>query len=417
MKALLKTICLLICIALPFAASAQSENQRVDLGSSTSIVVPADWQVTENENGYFTLEGDGFTNRPMTIEVMTPSYIRALGINFNDDRNINDVLIALTTLLDGVDLSRDEVQKTLYDDRAAASFRLTDDEATDTLNVALTLNDGSFAYLTVTVGNGQLIALNSQISEIIASFDTTRSAPTGDACTVRADAADSAQLRVGPGTNRGAISFLPEDTDVTATGRIELDDGSVWYQLDLNEAAPNGTAAAELWVFEDDVTLSGDCANVGDTAAPPVIRAAPQSANPPAGDGNTTSTANATPAAGLLMPTGGMYTMTLAPVINASCEGTDNFPFSTSEYYEGVMDYNYYVEVVDANSFYFGDDLYRRYPGSNSFDGRMTYLDGTSSAARLDVVSSTQINGEENNLYIIDGFTCSATLLFTARLN
>jgi hypothetical protein len=165
------------------------------------------------------------------------------------------------------------------------------------------------------------------------------------------------------------------------------------------------------------VTLSGDCANVGDTSAPPVIRAAPQNANPPAGDGSTTSTANATPAAGLLMPTGGMYTMTLAPVINASCEGTDNFPFSTSEYYEGVMDYNYYVEVVDANSFYFGEDLYRRYPGSNSFDGRMTYLDGTSSAARLDVVSSTQINGEENNLYIIDGFTCSATLLFTARLS
>lgn len=418
MRSLIKTICLLFCLALPFAASAQSENQTVNLGSSTSIVIPADWQVTENETGYFTLEGDGITNRPMTIEVMTPGYIRAMGVNFNDDRNIIDVLIALTTLLDGVEPNRADVQKTLYDNRAAASYLLRDAETTDTLNVALTLNDGSFGFVKVTVVNGLHVVLNRQVSEIIASFDTTRSAPTGDACTVRADAADAAQLRVGPGTNRGAISFLPEDTDVTATGRIELDDGSVWYQLDLNEAAPNGTAAAELWVFEDDVTLSGDCANVGDTAAPPVIRAAPQVVNPST-DTNATPVPGAAPqtnpvTAGLQQAQPGTWTITIQPVVNASCGG-QNVPIQAAEILE-TLNYTIRISVANADSMLFDGDSFTRYPGSNSFDGYFSFEEGTAST-RIDVLSPTTIHGEINMLFEIDGYTCSATVLFDSFHN
>lgn len=415
MKTAFATLLLLCCFTLlPFAASAQSGTQTVDLNDSTSIVVPGDWLVTENENGFFTLEGDSFTNRPMRVEVMTPRHIRSLGINFNEDRNISDVLIALTTLFDGVEPDRDAVQKLLYEERAAASFTLSDAETTDTMNVALTLNDGSFGYLTVTVGNGQLIALDSQIDEIIASFDTSRTeAASGAACTVSADAADAAQLRVGPGTNRGAISFLPARTEVTATGRIALDDGSIWYQLDLDEAAPDGTAAAELWVFEEDVTLSGDCENVGETSAPPVIRAAQQT-----GSGTSeTSGAVSTPSAGLLEPISGEYTLTIDAVFNASCEGFENQPLSATEFYEGEMNYIYYIEVVDADSFYFGADLYTRYPGSNSFDGIFTYEDGTFSYARLDILAPGLLHGEANHAYELEGYACHATMMFNSTLN
>lgn len=413
MKSTLRILFLLCCFSvLPLSASAQTATQTVDLGDSYSIAVPDDWQVTENENGYFTLEGDA-----ITIEVMTPRYIRSLGINFNQDRNVTDVLIALTTLFDGVEPDRNEVAKLLYGAHTAAGFTITDDETTDQFNVALVLLDGLFGYMTVTVENDQLEALGDQIDPIIASFQTSRTeAASGDPCTVRADAADSAQLRVGPGTNRGTISFLPEDIDVTATGRIELDDGSVWYQLDLNEAAPNGTAAAELWVFEEDVTLSGDCENVGDTDAPPIIRAAPQTVTQPQGDGSTPpQTINATLTPGLLQAQPGSWTVRINPVLNASCGG-ENAPLSSAEVY-GELTYTFSLSIISADLMVFGGDLYTRYPGSNSFDGMFTYADGYQSPGRIDVISPTIIHGEVNDLFQYDGYTCSATTLFDSTHN
>jgi hypothetical protein len=141
------------------------------------------------------------------------------------------------------------------------------------------------------------------------------SSGSGVACSVSTDSADGAQLRVGPGTNRGAISFLPTSINVTVTGRIELD-GGVWYQLDKSQAAPNGTAAAELWVAAEAVDASGDCQHVGDTSAPPIIPAAPQvvqpAGAPPTGGGAAT---------GLLQPAAGQWTMTLNATTNASCQG------------------------------------------------------------------------------------------------
>ncbi len=430
MKAVFKLLlCLCLFTILPLAVSAQSfTGQTVDLGDNLSIIVPEDWQITENEAGFFTMEGNAITNRPLTVEVMTPRYLRSLGINFTANLNVSEVLSSLTVLFDGVDPASADMNKLLYDDRSAASIRLTDDPTTDKLNIALTLSDGSFGYVTVTIGNGQHVVVNRQITEILASFDTARAGAvtgasfgsTGAACTVSAEDADTAQLRVGPGTNRGVITFLPADTDVTATGRIELDDGGVWYQLDLDEAAPNGTPAAELWVFEDDVTLNGDCDNIGEISAPPIVRASQQTGasgtSTSTGNNETTSTSS-TPAAGLLQPIAGEYTLTIDPVFNASCEGYENMPSSATEFYEGVMTYIYYVETVDANSFYFNSDLYTRYPGSNSYDGIFTYEDGSFSYARLDVLAPGQLHGEANHAYELDGFTCHATMMFNSTLN
>jgi hypothetical protein len=412
MKSAFRILLLLCCLTvLPLSVSAQNDTQTVDLGDSYSIAVPDDWQVTENENGYFTLEGD-----TITVEVMTPRYIRSLGINFNQDRNVSDVLIALTTLFDGVEPDRDEIEKLLYGDTTAAGFTIADDEATDQFNVALVLLDGLFGYITVTVENDQLDVFSDRIDPIISSFQTTHTeAASGDPCTVRADDAATAQLRVGPGTNRGAISFLPEDTDVTATGRIELEDGSIWYQLEIDEAAPDGTAAAELWVFDEDVTLSGDCENVGDTDAPPVIRAAPQVVTQPQGDGSAPVETNATITPGLLQATPGSWTLTINPVLNASCGG-ENAPLSSSEIY-GELTYVYSVSILSPDLMVFFGDLYRRYPGSNSFDGMFTYADGVQSPARLDVLSPTTIHGEINDLFQYDGYTCSATTLFDSTHN
>jgi hypothetical protein len=190
---------------------------------------------------------------------------------------------------------------------------------------------------------------------------------------------NTAQLRVGPGTNRGAISFLPANTDVTVTGRIELDDGSVWYQLDKAEAAPRGTAAAELWVNAEDVNANGDCERVGDTAAPPVIpmAVAPPPAATTAPGENPPPQADPGTASGDLPAEGG-WIINIAGTTNASCEGGPNMPI----------------------------------PSSNSFNGSFTYEDGSNAQVYLNLISPTSMNGQIVGNAIFDGVPCSATVTF-----
>ena len=420
MKYYLRVLFLLgVLLALTLPVSAQ-DTQLLDLGDGYSITLPEGWAVTGEDDDFLTLENDA-----VSLILTLPPALETIGVNFTGSTNVFDVLINLTTLLDGVRLERSAIEKLSFGGRTAAA-NTTSENGVETRRIALTLSNGEFALLTFIAVDGDLEANSDEIDAMITSLDSassgsssSTSAPSGETCTVRTTEADSAELRVGPGTNRGVISFLPANTHVTATGRIELQDGSTWYQLDKSEAAPNGTPASELWVTEAQVVLNGDCDNVGVTNAPPVIRAAPQvvATQPPGEAGSAPAGVASTPDPGLLQPRNGAYTMTLAPVINASCTGGQNVPLNTSEVYEGLIDYTYYVEVVDANSFYYNDDLFRRYPGSNSFDGIFTYEGGEQSSARIDVLSPTLLHGEINDLFPYAGVTCSATLLFNATRN
>lgn len=83
------------------------------------------------------------------------------------------------------------------------------------------------------------------------------------------------RLRVGPGTNRGVIGSLELGRDFTVIGTNVLSDGQVWWQLDKSEAAPT-SQANQTWVADSEVTTTGDCDQVGDASAPPIIRAPQQ---------------------------------------------------------------------------------------------------------------------------------------------
>ncbi|MEP7294172.1 MAG: hypothetical protein ABI835_20460, partial [Chloroflexota bacterium] len=218
-----------------------------------------------------------------------------------------------------------------------------------------------------------------------------------------------------PGTNRGAISFLPANTDVTATGRIELDDGSVWYQLDKSQAAPHGTPAAELWVFEEQVTTSGDCENVGETAAPPVIHAAPQVVAPPPNDSGNPQTTPATITPGLLQPSAGTWIFNINPTINASCTGTTNAAIPATEFYDSLTE-TYSLRTLTADSFNYGGEVMTRYPGSNTFSGSFNFEDGSNAQIRFEVASATSMRGELiGNLFLDGGLSCNVTVLFATN--
>ncbi len=437
MKSLLRPGLLLLCLALvPIGAAAQAGTQTVDLGDGYSLTVPAAWDVTRDDPGAFTLGDD-----TVTLTALTETRFADLSIHFPPSFTVEDVLVSLTVPFAGVKITRDEAKTATYDDRAAAVFSTTD-AGEEMLLVALTLSDQTYGFLAFSGASADLDALGVEIEAMIASFDSERivDAPAaqattppliatgggatltgrgtaGAACTVSSPTADTGQLRVGPGTNRSAIAFLPASVEVTVTGRIVLDDGSVWFQLDKTEAAPQGTAAAELWVNVEDVTATGSCDQVGDASAPPVIpiaAAAPPA--PAAGPGEAAAPAEAAQAGSL--PAAGTWTTVLNATTNASCLGYENAPYSTAEVYT-PMTFRDAVSIVDGSSFYVGPDLFRRIGSTNSFAGTFTFnLQGggqTITQVRFDLISASRMTGQiVDNYNADDGTSCSDTVTFVS---
>src|SRR5690606_20852632 len=119
------------------------------------------------------------------------------------------------------------------------------------------------------------------------------------------------------------------------------------------QAAPNGTAAAELWVAADAVTAAGDCDRVGDTSAPPVIPAAVQPVQPASDSGGETAPVEPVPGATGL-PSGGTWVFNMNPTTNASCEGTQNISLATTEFFESLSQV-YAVPGVNRDTFNYGE--------------------------------------------------------------
>lgn len=105
---------------------------------------------------------------------------------------------------------------------------------------------------------------------VIHVIDAVLVPPAGEACVISTDSADTARVRVGPGENRTSVSFLAAGQDFVVLGSFEDDAGGIWYQLDKEEAAP-GRAINEAWVAASDVDSTGDCENIAEADAPPII--------------------------------------------------------------------------------------------------------------------------------------------------
>jgi len=437
MKSFFKLLILVTSLLLlPIIAFAREDElpQVVNLGDHYTISLPADWKASKVTDGAFKAESD-----TITVTIITQTYLDTLRLNITDKSNVVDALISLYALppKNGT-ASRSDIQKVRYGDRLAAVYTDLGASEQDEMDVVLTMSSGAPGYLIFAANKGQLTVQRPTISAIISSFDLANSTGTNGSgntggnegvsgaasggseatggtaevnCTVSAESANSAQLRVGPGTNRGAISFLPANVQVTVTGRIVLNDKSVWYQLDKAEAAPKGTAAAELWVAADQVTASGDCDHVGDASAPPVIPG--NIAPPPVNNGGSSGDQGIANNAPGVVPTGGQWTMTFNATTNASCEGYENVPIPSTEVLDSIT-YTYLLRVTTNNTFVYGDDTYTRVPNTNTFTGIFTWRDGRQSQAWLTVNSATSINGQVIDNFTLDNTACSGTFLFLA---
>ncbi len=395
--------------------------QDVDLGDGYLISMPDSWFSYSMDDGSQALFGTEFQ-----MIVTTPPNLASTDIN-PAMGDVGTVLVNAVNAEGDYQIEAADVEKVSYGGRNGVTFSSSDGH-TERMEVIVTLNDGLYGKAVVIADIGGLVEYADLIDAIITSFhnvnapedapvaavSTGGSAPaassSGAACTVRTDRADGAQLRVGPGTNRGAISFLPVDTNVTVTGRIELDGGGVWYQLDKSQAAPNGTAAAELWVSAEAVDASGDCDHVGETSAPPIIpiMVAPPSSS--GGDSAPSDQPSDAPGANAL-PTAGNWLITFNANANASCAGYENVSFPTTELYDSLTD-TFYLYIVNRDAFNYGRADFTRIPGSNGFYGTFTFEDNTNGQMRFELLSPTSMRGSIVGNYTIDGVACSTTTLF-----
>ncbi len=284
--------------------------------------------------------------------------------------------------------------------------------------------------------------------------DTPSGTPALEGCTVSIDRKNSATLRVGPGTNRGAISYLLPNLMVTVTGRTQLADGTIWFQLDKSQAAPNGTFASELWVAAADVSTHGDCVNVGVVVTPPIIRratatpegdeATSEVTSEPTAEPTTEPTSAATgepsaeptekptkaptrepataqptdtipptsaPVEGSIVPANGLWTLTFNAQTNTSCQGGTNSIIASSDVFQS-MTFSDALRAIDTDKISFGADTYVRVPGTNTFTGQFTLENSANAQVWLTVNSTTSILGQVTNNFNQGGTPCSATALF-----
>lgn len=232
----------------------------------------------------------------------------------------------------------------------------------------------------------------------------------GESCLV-SDTTGAAPLHLGPGPQRGVIGLIPLTGEFPAVGQITVESG-VWYQLDRDEVLPNATVG-EVWVAADTVSTSGDCANLPQTDAPPVVGMGP----PPLLDAEGRIIPTPTPVPGLI-PAEGLWTLTMNLRMSRVCEGVPGVvEVDTGEIYQQRQRTERLIIGPGNNNITFRFDVLTRVADSNSFFGDVTYETVPDAFMTLNMGSATFMFGAIDVKYVVDGFNCTATIPVIVEYN
>ncbi len=252
-------------VLLPVAVRAQGGNQ-VPLAGGYTISLPDGWEQAESEGVYTFSQGD------LSITLTLPDVLVS-ELELNADMDAADVLVEAYSTLSDQTLDKDaDIQTQTSGERvllATHEFE-TDDGTGRGISVVLEVAPGQFALMEfhapadayeTALPDALPIMLSLKVSKPMADVNA-------EPCQVRA-ARDYVDLRVGPGENRGVFTSMKVDTWFGLLGKKTLEDGSLWWRLDIADTG----GANELWVADADVETTGDCDQVADVDAPPIIPA------------------------------------------------------------------------------------------------------------------------------------------------
>lgn len=389
-------------------ATAQDINlsESYTFSSNATFQYPSDWTLDDDPHYLIDIHSD-----TTQIYFMDYADLRQHGVKEGD--NLADAAHAYFSAFYGNQkFQASDVQDIKIGDRDAVRY----DYKTPDKNVAFILvvpfNDDTFGLMEAVSTDSDFpeedivlaVAATFDIGEGGATPESTETPQEVVACTVSTSSANAVHIRVGPGTNRTSFAFLPTDTDFTVLGQATAKDDSVWYKLDKDAVAP-GKSAAEAWVAAKDVDSTGDCTNVVDVNAPPIVPIV--AAPPPSTGGGDTGGGTVT---GGAEPSPGSWTINYAPTAPGSCLGTGtvNIPLGFSA--DRVT-----VSGSGSTITFAGDTYTRIQPGV--YQGLFSAPDGSSVLLTLRVASSTVMGVEFILTFSEDNTQCSITVNGTATHN
>jgi hypothetical protein len=256
---------ILVIALLPAAVRAQDGNQ-VPLSGGYTISLPDGWEQAESEGVYTFSQGD------LSIILTLPDVL-ASQLDLTADMDAADVLVEAYSVMSEQTLDKEtDIQTQMSGERAflATHEFETDDGTGRGISMVMEVTPGQFALMEFQAPADTYETALPDAFQIMLSLQVSKPAAEVNAepCQVRAARA-YVDLRVGPGTNRGAFTSMKTDTTYGVLGKKTLEDGSLWRRLDIADTG----GANELWVADADVETTGGCDQVADVDAPPIIPA------------------------------------------------------------------------------------------------------------------------------------------------
>jgi hypothetical protein len=302
MKHILRFGLLIVCGLMMLPTLAQDDTTETHEFEDTLVMIefPSTFELTEADDGYIDLSSD-----TIMIQVYD-SVALDNAFEFTSADSVDDALIELVPQLLGDIAEFDENEMTVEDNMARFAVEVDDDNTL--IIIAVMTADEQFGILQSLSPSDELEDHETLITDLLSGFNPDDESSAS--CSVSTSESNSIEVRVGPGTNRTVVSFLPANTPFDILGKIEADDESLWFKLDKELAAP-GKSVNETWVSAENVTQDGDCDIIGDASAPPIIPI-------------TTSSGSASDDGGeFIMPTIGSWTMGISN-ISSECPVEDS---------------------------------------------------------------------------------------------
>ncbi|MCA0455450.1 MAG: hypothetical protein LCI00_15865 [Chloroflexi bacterium] len=282
-------------------------------------------------------------------------------------------------------------------------------------------DDGRARVMVIPFSNGsagvvEAVSLAGKLREedtilaIVESFDNSDEVTGTTAvvervvnCTISTNRDDTVQVRVGPGENRSSIVFLSAGPSFKVLGKAEASDGSLWWKLDKEQVAPD-KAVNEVWVKQDDVAPKGNCEDVVDVNAPPIVPIV--NSAPPA---NTNSGSDNPPPAGSVPQAGAWFIVYSSG--KGSCFGTDTIDIAVDLPPQAIS------VSVNGSTINLDGDILSRISG-NTYQGIGQIVEEGqvySTNITVQVVSPTQIVGSLAYTANYGDTSCSVTYPFSVN--
>jgi len=419
----------LLLMVIPSVAQDKTQNKDnlIDLGGGYQLALPRTW-TTPTPNIEITYPVDDKFDSVVLVDVLfaTQAVIispAALADVFDGQEKLSfeDAYILAMAEIYDFEVSSPDLEPAGLENYEGMVLKYTNSNDDGTVIFGGTYiievdDSGSYLVADVYSDGDDFLDENERVVELLdaviapesTATDSGDSQAQGEPCFVSTETARTATVRVGPGTNRTALLFLPVGDEFSVTGRLVTDDETVWYQLDKTEVDPT-TSAAELWVAQADVDEAGDCALVGETSAPPIRPIIPSA--PPAG---STDGSGATVPAGGTIPQSGTWTLVLAERGLVSCLGTNTVEFETDQIFiSRVFTDNLSVAGGGASftflEFTFVKTAQGAYSGAIALDSN-----GASYGVKFYVQNTGFMSGETVFNENVQGLACSFTIPLTA---